>query len=297
MDSSVEPQPASAASAHLERGFRFEQAGNAGRALAAYRDALEASTDVADQAAARIRIARVLRTQTQWAEALTQARAALELAESIGADDMAAEAMNVEIGIHQLHGDFKEAERLAVAALERARSPRVRGITLQNRGRSAAEQRDFETAQRYFAESMEAFAEADYELGMAIALTNAAAAAQAMGQSQRALELGTRAAEMCRKLNVLDVLLTAVQNQAAALVALGNLSEAEGLLTEALGHFTSARNLMRQAECLEIMGELSESRSGDKETARRCYVRARDLAIACDDRVLIDRLTRRLEDN
>jgi tetratricopeptide (TPR) repeat protein len=293
MDSTVE----SASSDHLERGFRFEQAGAVNRALAAYRDALEASSDAAEQAEARIRIARVLRTLTQWAEALTEARAALALANSIGADDLAAEAMNIEVGIHQLHGDFEAAERLSVAAFARARSPRVRGITLQNRGRTAAERRDFETAQRYFAESMVEFGEAGYELGTAVALTNAAAAAQAMGEPQRALELGTRAAGLAKKLNFLDVLLTAVQNQAAALVALGNLSEAEGLLTEALGHFTSARNLMRQAECLEIMGELSESRSGDRETARRCYTRARDLAIACDDRALIERLTRRLENN
>jgi hypothetical protein len=68
------------------------------------------------------------------------------------------------------------------------------------------------------------------------------------------------------------------------------------LLTEALGHFTSARNLLRQAECLEIMGQMSAARSGDPETARRCYERARELANAVGDRPLADRLTKRLQE-
>jgi hypothetical protein len=75
---------------------------------------------------------------------------------------------------------------------------------------------------------------------------------------------------------------------------LGNPDAAEGLLTEALGHFTSARNPGRQAECLEIMGQMCELRP-DHETAVRCYVRARDLALVASDRVLVERLTKRLD--
>src|SRR5262249_10586792 len=88
-------------------------------------------------------------------------------------------------------------------------------------------------------------------------------------------------------------LLTSVENQAAAFVALGNLESAESLLTEALGHFTSARNILRQAECLEIMGQMSELRP-DRETAIRCYTRALELATAASDRSLSDRLESRL---
>jgi hypothetical protein len=69
---------------------------------------------------------------------------------------------------------------------------------------------------------------------------------------------------------------------------------AEALLTEALGHFTSAGNLGRQAECLEIMGELSAQRSGDGETAVRCFARALALATRASDQTLVDRLTKRL---
>ncbi len=102
---------------------------------------------------------------------------------------------------------------------------------------------------------------------------------------------------MARRLNLLDVLLTAVQNQAAAFAASGDHESAEALLTEALGHFTSARNLVRQAECLEIMGQMAATRSADSETARRCYERARELANAVGDRPLADRLTKRLSES
>ena len=85
-----------------------------------------------------------------------------------------------------------------------------------------------------------------------------------------------------------------VQNEAAALVALNRLDEAERLLAEALGHFTSARNPVRQAECLELMGTMSEQRP-DLETAVRCYERALGIARIAGDNPLIERLTRRIE--
>lgn len=108
--------------------------------------------------------------------------------------------------------------------------------------------------------------------------------------------LGDEVIGLTRRLNALDILLTAVQNQAAAFVAMGNLDSAESLLTEALGHFTSARNRIRQAECLEIMGQMNELRADDRNTARRCYERARDLAVEAGDTPLVSRLSKRLDD-
>jgi hypothetical protein len=51
---------------------------------------------------------------------------------------------------------------------------------------------------------------------------------------------------------------------------------------------------MRQAECLEIMGTISERRP-DFETAERCYVRARKLAEEASDTPLVERLDARLD--
>jgi tetratricopeptide (TPR) repeat protein len=284
----------SAARAHLDRGFRFEQGGTLSRALDAYRDALADGATADEQIEAMLRIARVHRALADYAQCLVDAREAVRLANEIGADDLAAEAMNVEVGALQMQGQFGNAEALALAAMQRARSPRVRGITLQNLGRGAAELRDFDRADRYFAESIDAFREANYEIGLAISLVNAARSALDRGDARRSIEIGHEAFALARRVNALDVLLTTVQNQAAAFVAIGNLESAEALLTEALGHFTSARNPQRQAECLEIMGQMSELRP-DMETAYRCYVRARDLATAAGDRPLVDRLTKRID--
>lgn len=284
----------SAARAHLDRGFRFEQAGSLARALEEYRDALASHPQPVEEIEARLRIARVYRTMAAWDMCRSEAEAAIRLADANGEDDLAAEAMNVQLGALQVQGFYEEADELGRRAISRARSARVRGITLQNLGRSAAERGNFARSDTLFAESIDAFRSANYDIGLAVALGNAAKAALDQGNSSRAVDLGHEAIALARRLNQLDVLLTAVQNQAAAFAARGEHDAAEALLTEALGHFTSARNLLRQAECLEIMGQMSEARSADSETARRCYERARELANAVGDRPLADRLTRRL---
>lgn len=284
----------SSAQAHLDRGFRFEQAGSLERALDAYRDALAARPTPVQQVEARLRIARVFRGLSDWERSREESSAAIELANAIGADDLAAEAMNVEMGSLQVRGFFAEAEALGLEALRRARTDRVRGITLQNLGKGAAERGDFDASDRYFRDSVDAFRAANYDFGLAVALTNAAKAALDRGDAARALQVGNEAINLTRRVNALDVLLTAVQNQAAALVTVGELEAAESLLTEALGHFTSARNVLRQAECLEIMGQMSETRP-DLETARRCYMRAHELAVEAGNRALVERLSKRLE--
>ncbi len=282
------------ARAHLDRGFRFEQGGSLERALEAYQDALADDPTSIEQIEARVRIARIFRSMANWSRAAEESALAVRLAQEHGQDDLAAEAINVQVGALQIQGFFDQADELATAALGLARSPRVRGITLQNLGRSAAERREFSRADEYFGQSIEAFRAANYEVGLAVALSNAAKAALDRGDSMRSLSIGHEAITLARRLNALDVLLTAVQNQAAAFAAVGNVDSAESLLTEALGHFTSARNLIRQAECLEIMGQMNESRTNEPETARRCYERARELANAAGDHPLVDRLTRRL---
>jgi tetratricopeptide (TPR) repeat protein len=294
MDSTSEPsRMISAARAHLERGYRFEQAGTLERALDAYADALAAQPAAVEEAEARLRIARVYRSMAEWAKSQAESRAAVRIAEDSGALDLAAEAMNIEIGALQMQGFFDQADSIAQVALAKATSPRVRGITLQNLGRSAAERRDFVKSDEYFDASIEAFRSASYEVGLAVALANAARASLDRGDIGRSIDIGREAIGIARRLNALDVLLTTVQNQAAAHVAIGDLDAAESLLTEALGHFTTARNPVRQAECLEIMGQISETRK-DFGTAARCYARARDLATAANDLPLVERLTRKM---
>jgi tetratricopeptide (TPR) repeat protein len=294
MEFTAEPgRAAAAARAHLERGFRFEQGGTLDRALDAYREALAVESPPREQAEARLRIARVYRSLAQYEPSREHSSEAVRIAIAMGDKDLAAEAMNVEVGALQQQGRFEEADALAHQALEIAASNRVRGITLQNLGRGAAERRDFDSADVHFEASIAEFRQANYEIGLAIALANAAKSALDRGDARRSIEIGHEAIAITRRLNSLDILLSAVQNQAAAFLALQETDSAEMLLTEALGHFTSARNPIRQAECLEIMGEMSRLR-GDEETARRCWARARELAIVASDHPLTARLDGRL---
>src|SRR5262245_7771033 len=94
---SVEQSRASTAvRAHLDRGLRFEQAGTVSRALDAYRDALAVSVEPAEQAEARIRIARVHRSMADWEAAISESRAAVDIAEQAAANDLVVEALNIE---------------------------------------------------------------------------------------------------------------------------------------------------------------------------------------------------------
>jgi tetratricopeptide (TPR) repeat protein len=279
---------------HLDGGYRYEQAGIARKAIAAYEAALTAGVTPLERAEAHIRLARVYSTESEWDAAAREARAAARLAEEAGSDDLAAEAMNVEVGLHLLRGEFAAADALAAVALDRARSARVRGVLLQNRGSAAAQLSDFVAAGALFARSVDAFDEAGYELGMAFALTNASAAARDAGDVAGALDLAERAAALARRLSAFDVLTVAVQNQARALVALGRADEAEAPLGEVLGHFTATCNVLRQAECLEVLGELYTLRPHYGDTAERCFELAGTLAHRVGARVLSERLSRRL---
>src|SRR4051812_23715521 len=126
MEPTAERRALSAARAHLDRGFRFEQGNSFERALEAYRDALAARPSALERIEAHLRIARVHRHLAQWDESSQEAAEAIRLADQAGADDLAAEAMNVEVGVLQIRGFIDEADVLAQQALLRARSARVR---------------------------------------------------------------------------------------------------------------------------------------------------------------------------
>jgi tetratricopeptide (TPR) repeat protein len=291
-----EPSATMTARTHIDGGFHYEQAGMPKKAIAAYEAALSAGATMAEQAEAHLRLARAHSAESDWDTALREARRAVEVADRVGAHDLAAEAMNVEVGVHLLRGELDAGDALAITALQRAQMPRVRGILLQNRGSIAAQRRDFLKAAVYFAQSVDEFHAAGYELGMAFALTNASAAARDAGDAEGSLDLAERAASVCRKLGAFDVLTIAVQNQAKALVALGRADEAEAPLGEILGHYTSRCNVLRQAECLEVMGELYLLRPDYGETATRCFELASTLARRVGAQTLSERLTRRLSD-
>jgi tetratricopeptide (TPR) repeat protein len=218
----------------------------------------------------------------------------VHLAEGAGAPDIVAEAMNVELGVYHLRGDYDAADALARAALNVARSPRVRGILLGNRGAIAAQRGDFAAATALSRDSMDAFEQAGYELGKAMALNNEAAAARDAGDPDRSLALAEAAAEAARQLGAYEVLTVAMQNQAYALVALGRPNEAEAPLGEVLGHYSATDNVVRQAECLEVMGLLYLQKPDQRDMAERCFDLAQRLAEEAGSVVFSARVAGRL---
>ena len=97
---------------HLDRGLRYEQAGVTEKAIAAYEDAMRSSVTIFERAEAHIRLARVHRMVSNWAGAVREAAEAARLAEEAGDLDLAAEAMNVEVGVYQYRGDYAAGEQL-----------------------------------------------------------------------------------------------------------------------------------------------------------------------------------------
>jgi len=247
-----------------------------------------------ERAEAHIGLARVYRTLSDWDAAIREASSAARLADEAANGDLAAEAMNVEVGVHQLRGDFVAGERLAQHALSKAHSPRVRGILLQNLGAIAAQRREFSVAERYFSQSVEAFTAARYEIGIAIALNNASAAARDSGDFERSLELAIVATNVADRIDALDTTMLALQNQAHALLELGHVAKAESILSQTLGHYAATHNALRYAECLEIMGRIHEWTPGYIDSAVQCYQLAAATAEKVNDRVLVARLESRL---
>jgi tetratricopeptide (TPR) repeat protein len=294
MPSPTDDDTHSIARGHLDVGRRFEQAGATEKALTAYRAALATARLPIEKAEATLRMARVHRTRAAWDDAIRDAREAVRLANLAGDDDLVAEAMNVEVGVYQLRGEFAAGHALAELALSRTDAPRIRGMLLQNRGAMAARSRDFAAAERFFAESIDAFRAAGYDRGVAIALNNAAAAALDADDPERALAQARESADVALRAQAFDVVVLALQNQGEALVGLDRLEEAESMLGGTLGHFASSGDMLRQAECLEILGGLHARREGGRPTAIRCLERAVSLANGVGDRVLCERLAGRL---
>lgn len=280
---------------HMDAGAAYVRSGMTDRALEAYQDAITLARSDAELADSHVQAAHVFRLRSDWDDARKHAAIALDLAHRSGSDDLAAEALNVEVGIHMIRGNLDEAATHSARGLALSRSARVRGITLQNQATIAARRAEFGEARRLLEESIVAFREARNDQGIATSLVNSAAVAMDAGELNRALDLGDEAIAFTRTILAHDLLLTAVQNQAHVMVKLGWFEKAQTMVTEAFGFFTTARNLVRQAECLEIMGELNSMRDGDLPTAHRAFTLAKEIADKSGDSILSARLASKLE--
>jgi tetratricopeptide (TPR) repeat protein len=276
----------------IEEGLRLEKSGMLDRALAHY----EAATENADPltvATAWRRRASVLRTRCDWDGALAAARESAAVAVRHGLINAHAEALNAQAAVFQSQGDFASATPLLERILEMTKDPRIRGVALQNLGTVEAERGDYETAEHRFLESYRCFKAADYQWGQAFALNNYGRAAMDRENFEIAERVLTRAVELAREIEDLDLAALATMNLAETMLSANELERADEAASTALGYFEMVGNRWRRVECLRLLGDINR-RDGQLEVAHRCYTQglalARELGVQLEISRLEDRL-------
>lgn len=273
----------------LDAGIRAERAGDLDYALQSYSKAA-GSVDPGVKAEALMRIADVHRERCAWEDAISNARAAQEIARAAGLDVRLAEATVAEANVYVTRGEFARAMPIFEEIVRTTADARLRGIALQNIGSMLAQLGQHDAAGAAFSDSLANFQQVGYARGEAMTLNNLGRLALDRHDPATAEPLLARA--ITAAVNVADSEMVAIasQNMALALSALGDPHRAEDLATQALGYFTSCSNHWRALECLRMLGALNE-RQGRLVDARRCYERALRLAEQIESEVEI-RVTR-----
>jgi len=276
----------------IEEGLRLEKFGMLDRALAHYAAAATGG-DPLTVATAWRRRASVLRTRCDWEGALAAARESAAVAVRHALPDAHAEALNAEAAVFQSTGDFAAARPLLERILDMTTDARIRGVALQNLGSIAAEGGDFETAEHRFLESYRCFQAAEYHWGQAFALNNYGRAAMDRENFEIAERVLTRAVDMARQIEDLDLAALATMNLAETMLCADDLERADEAASTALGYFDMAGNRWRRVECLRLLGDINR-RDGQSEIARRCYIQGLELARQLGVQLEVTRLEERL---
>jgi tetratricopeptide (TPR) repeat protein len=277
----------------IDEGQRYEAAGSHERALTRYRSAEEKANDPASRSEAIRRQADILRTRSEYNEALTTAEQAEKIAVEHDLHDLAAEAINAQGAVHLIRGDFDRAEHFFTRTLDVSRHLRVRGVALQNLGIIAAKNNDLEKAAQHFKDAHEACKEAGYERGALFALMNYARAVLDQGKGEVAERLLHEAEVLAIHMMDLDSSHLAALNRADAMITRGAYDEAEVLVSSALGYYGNSGNPYRRLDALRLLGDITRLR-GSAQQARMFYQAAHDLASKIEAGAEIEVFTKRL---
>ena len=239
--------------------------------------AASAAPDPIIAAEAFTRLADAYRSRAEWHAAIVAAQRGQEFARAAMDDPLLAHAIIAEANVLMCRGDFGEAKRLFDQVLVLTSDPLMRGLALQNCGSIFAQQGQLGAAERAFAESYGHFQRAGYRRGEAIALNNYGRVALDRGNVSLAQGLLTQALSNAREVEHAELIALVTLNLAEANVRQGSTDRAEDLASEALGFFSACGNRWREIECLRLIGSINEQR-GFSQDAVRCYDRALALA-------------------
>lgn len=289
----MSPAPMTDARAEITAGVAAQHVGVLDRAIEHFETALALAADADERAEAFVRLAHAHRERSDWPAAIAHARRAAEIARAAGRPEREAEALNSEAIVHQLRGDYGAAVALFDRILELTTAPRLRGVVLQNLGTIAALREERDQAEDHFIASARYFREAGYATGEAVALNNLTCLALDREQFEQAERLGERALAVAREVGDGELIGIATLNCAEALAGRRQFERAELLACEALGAFQTARNQLRRANCLRLLGRISVA-EGALAHARRCFEHALRIAEPLDAQHEIAELRRAL---
>ena len=262
----------------LEEGVRYERGGVVPRAVECFEEITRrADQDPAVAAEAWWRLANLHRLHAAWDDALYAAQQSRALAQEHLLPDTEADALNITGAVWMMRGDFAEARALFSRMLDLARDPCIRGKALQNLGALAAEDRDYEEAERLFSESREEYRTAGDARGEACSLLNLGRLKAERGFPHDARMLLEAALAGARLSGDLEMHAAALLNLGIALNALGELSEAEERITTAYGQFTIADIPLQRVRCLMQLASLAAIRA-EPAAAGVCLRHAREVA-------------------
>lgn len=282
----------------LDVALAYERSGLLDKAevrLEAARQQARQRRDTELELEAELGLARLAGRRGRHEEASTAAVELYERARTAGYADLAAQAKNILGAVCELRGNWEEAARHFREALEiPGITPRTQGKLFQNLGAVAAQEKRFDEAREWFRRSVDAWRAVGYGVGLALAVTNLAAATLDTDDAERGAELALEGVQLAREEGAVDVLGIALENRADALFRLGRRTDAIEALAEALGIFSGQKDNLRLAQCLELLGAMYKTE--EPATALNAWSKA--LGIAEDSKAdwLASRLRGRLDE-
>lgn len=262
----------------LEEGVRYERAGVVLRAVECFEQITQrADHDPAMAAEAWWRLANLHRLHSKWDDALDSSRRSIALAQKYGLADTEADALNIKGAVWMMRGDFDQARTLFSRMLDLAEDPAIRGKALQNLGGLAAEDRNFDEAERLFSASRVEFGRAGDARGEACSLLNIGRLKVEQGFPLEARGILEAAVAGARQSGDLEMHAAALLNLGIAINELGDDIEAEARITTAYGQFTIADIPLQRVRCLMQLATLASTR-GEPAAARVCLTHARQVA-------------------
>lgn len=264
--------------AQLADGIRYERGGVVQRAQECFEMVTRHGADHPEAAAeAWWRLANLYRLHSLWDDALAAARTGAALAREHGLHNTEADALNIEAAVWFVRGDYEQARPLYTRMLQLARSDATRAKALQNLGGMAAEERNFDEAERLFADSRVAYRAAGDARGEAVSLLNIGRLQSERGFPSIARETLESAVTAARLTGDLEMHAAALLNLGVALGALGITAQAEERITTAYGQFTIADIPVQRVRCLMELATLASTR-GELSAAHACLTHAQSVA-------------------